>query len=246
MQSGNSEERIVITELQKLLSQAANLATKLELSGGAVDMWTRRARHNLKLIYGRESSEVGIMPDFDKVKERDNLPQNLAFRAKIIEKYVADLRGLVKRNGDTQRPKRIFIGHGRSLLWRELKDFIVDDLKLLHDELDRISVAGRPITDRLNEMLSDAMFAFLVLTAEDQQIDGSQRARQNVVHEAGLFQGRLGFGRAILLVEENVDEFSNSSGLVQIRFPRGRIQAIFYQVQRSLLQGGIATQPYQS
>lgn len=112
----------------------------------------------------------------------------------------------------------------------------------MHDEFDRIPVAGRTITDRLNQMLADAMFAFLVLTAEDQQLDGTQRARQNVVHEAGLFQGRLGFDRAILLVEENVEEFSNSSGLVQIRFPRGHIAAVFHKVQRTLLQGGIQMQ----
>jgi predicted nucleotide-binding protein len=44
----------------------------------------------------------------------------------------------------------------------------------------------------------------------------------NVVHEAGLFQGRLGFERAIILLEEGCKSFSNIEGLGQIRFPKGQ------------------------
>jgi len=51
-------------------------------------------------------------------------------------------------------------------------------------------------------MLDAAAFAFLILTAEDEQADGRLYARMNVVHEAGLFQGRLGFARAIVLLED--------------------------------------------
>jgi predicted nucleotide-binding protein len=51
-------------------------------------------------------------------------------------------------------------------------------------------------------MLDDASFAFLVLTAEDERSDATTQARTNVIHEVGLFQGRLGFERAIVLLEE--------------------------------------------
>jgi predicted nucleotide-binding protein len=51
-------------------------------------------------------------------------------------------------------------------------------------------------------MLDDAGFAFLVLTGEDELKEGQLQARMNVVHEAGLFQGRLGFEKAIVLLEE--------------------------------------------
>ena len=57
------------------------------------------------------------------------------------------------------------------------------------------------------------------MTAEDEQPDGTLRARENVIHEAGLFQGRLGFEKAIILLEEGCEEFSNIEGLGQIRFP---------------------------
>ena len=49
----------------------------------------------------------------------------------------------------------------------------------------------------------------------------------NVVHETGLFQGRLGFNKAIVLMEDGCDEFSNIHGLTQIRVTKGKISAAF-------------------
>ena len=96
----------------------------------------------------------------------------------------------------------VFIGHGSSKLWRKLKDFIEHRLGLPVDEFNSVPVAGISTTARLSELLGAAAFAFLIMTAEDEQADGKIRARENVVHEVGLFQGRLGFTRAIVLLEE--------------------------------------------
>jgi len=125
----------------------------------------------------------------------------------------------------------VFIGHGRSIIWRELKDFIHDRLNLPWDEFNRVPVAGVTNIARLSEMLNDAAIAFLIMTAEDEQSDGKIHARQNVIHEAGLFQGRLGFSRAIILLEEGCEEFSNIQGLGQIRFPKNNIKAVFEDVR---------------
>lgn len=51
--------------------------------------------------------------------------------------------------------------------------------------------------ERLSTMLDDASFALLIMTAEDEHSDSSQHARQNVVHEVGLFQGALGLRRPL-------------------------------------------------
>ena len=56
----------------------------------------------------------------------------------------------------------------------------------------------------------------------------------NVVHEAGLFQGRLGFEKAIILLEQGCEEFSNIHGLGQIRFQRGFIKSAFEEIRRVL------------
>lgn len=133
----------------------------------------------------------------------------------------------------------IFCGHGASLIWRELKDFLEDRLDLTVDEFNRVSTAGIPTATRLKEMLDGACFAFLVFTGEDEQPGGEFRARENVVHEAGLFQGRLGFTKAIVLLEDGCEEFSNIHGLGQIRFPKGRISAAFEEIRRVLEREGV-------
>lgn len=79
-------------------------------------------------------------------------------------------------------------------------------------------------------MLAKSAFALLVMTGEDEMVDGGTRARQNVVHETGLFQGRLGFHRAVVLLEEGTEEFSNIHGIEQIRFSKGNIKETFGEV----------------
>ena len=83
-------------------------------------------------------------------------------------------------------------------------------------------------------MLDSAAIAFLVLTTEDKQRERKQNARMNVIHDVGLFQGRLGFTRAIVLLEQGCEEFSNINGLGQIRFPKGNIDAAFEEIRRML------------
>jgi predicted nucleotide-binding protein len=135
--------------------------------------------------------------------------------------------------------RRVFIGHGQSPLWRELKDFVADRLGLDWDEFNRTPTAGLATSERLEQMLDEGSFALLVLTAEDQRKDGTLVARQNVIHEAGLFQGRLGWRKAIILLEEGCEEFSNIEGLGQIRFPKGRIDAAFEKVREVLEREGL-------
>jgi predicted nucleotide-binding protein with TIR-like domain len=129
---------------------------------------------------------------------------------------------------------RVFIGHGRSDQWRELKDFVHEELGCDWEEFNRTPTAGRTAKERLEELLDSCNVALLVFTAEDEMADGSVTARQNVIHEAGLFQGRLGFARAIVLREEGCDEFSNLAGVQELRYPRGRISAIFHELSKVL------------
>jgi predicted nucleotide-binding protein len=129
----------------------------------------------------------------------------------------------------TEKPK-LFIGHGRSNLWRDIKDHLHD--KHLYEVVayEVGSRAGHTIRDILEDMLAKSSFAILVMTAEDQTIDGQFRARQNVVHEIGLFQGRLGFNRAIVLLEDGVEEFSNIHGIEQIIFSKGNIRETYGEI----------------
>lgn len=179
-------------------------------------------------------------------------PAQAKSRSGAIERVVARTNRNLAGRGFVRLPERmtlrslrqqlapsVFIGHGSSPVWRELKDFIQDRLAVPWDEFNKVSTAGMTNVARLTEMLDGAAIALLVLTAEDERLDGSTTARQNVVHEAGLFQGRLGFSRAIVLLEDDCEQFSNIDGLGQIRFPKGKIATVFEDVRRVLEREGI-------
>ena len=154
---------------------------------------------------------------------------------KVIEKTI--IYAQQKEKSEKKRTasnRKVFVGHGRSTIWKDLKDFLQDRLNLEWEEFNREPTAGISTVERLQEMLDKSAFAFIVLTAEDEHGDGELHARENVIHESGLFQGRLGFKKAIILLEEGCAEFSNIHGLGQIRFPKGNISAEFEEIRRVL------------
>ena len=135
--------------------------------------------------------------------------------------------------------KKIFIGHGRSEVWREAKDFIVETLGLEYEEFDCISAAGKSINNRLEEMLDKSCMAFLIMTGEDAQADGSLQARPNVIHEIGKCQEKFGFERAIILLEKGCKKFSNMGGIIYIDFEKENIKETFGEIVRVLIRESI-------
>lgn len=121
----------------------------------------------------------------------------------------------------------IFIGHGNSLQYRDIKDHLHDRHKYRVETYETGNRAGHSIRDILEEMSKKSNFAILVMTAEDQTADGNFRARQNVIHEVGLFQGKLGFSKVIVAVEEGCDVFSNLDGVHQLRYSKNNIKEIY-------------------
>lgn len=134
----------------------------------------------------------------------------------------------------------VFISHGHSPIWVLLTHFL-DGLKLRWQHFDGIPIAGITTTERLNELLNTSDFALIVMTGEDQHKDKIFHARENVIHEAGLFQGRLGTKRTIILLEEGCVPFSNIDGLTRISFPRGNIKASFHEIHEVLKREGFIT-----
>lgn len=171
-----------------------------------------------------------ISQPFDACRELSKLTRRAA-------SHLANLQQRKRR--DERIGTNVFIGHGHSAAWKDLKDFIQDRLCLPWDEFNRVPIAGVTNIARLSQMLDSAAIAFFVMTGEDEQADGTLHARMNVIHEAGLFQGRLGFERAIVLLEEGCAEFSNIQGLGQIRFPRGNIKAVFEEIRQLLEREGL-------
>jgi predicted nucleotide-binding protein len=151
----------------------------------------------------------------------------------LITKHSPTFQATMQHNGNTAKTPCIFIGHGHSKLWARVKVFL-DELHIPTVTYESESRVGESIVPVLEKMLDQATFAVLILTAEDETASGELRARQNVIHEAGLFQGRLGFKKAVLLRQKGLENFSNVDGLQDIRFSGDDIEHTFYQLERVL------------
>lgn len=132
----------------------------------------------------------------------------------------------------------IFIGHGRSLVWHEVEKYLKSE-NLECESFESQSRVSEHILDILNKMLDNAKFAIIVVTAEDETKEGKIRPRQNVVHEIGLFQGRLGFNNVVILKQEGTEEFTNIAGLQYISFSGNKIQQSFYELREYLKKAGL-------
>jgi predicted nucleotide-binding protein len=123
------------------------------------------------------------------------------------------------------RPARVFISHGRAPDWREVQSFIERDLKMGTLELAQEPNQGMSILTKLVTAADQCDSAVIVMTGDDFDSEGQIRARENVIHEIGYFQGKYGLSRVVLLHEEGVNIPSNIHGLVYTPFPKGVIGA---------------------
>ena len=134
----------------------------------------------------------------------------------------------------------IFIGHGHSNLWKEVALYLRDELNLsCVNYFEKESHTGQFIGDALRTFQNETTFAIIVMTAEDETKDNTMRTRQNVIHETGFFQGKLGFEKVAILKQDGVETFSNIDGLQYIPFSENNINQTFYQLQKMLKREGI-------
>ncbi len=131
-------------------------------------------------------------------------------------------------------PQRIFISHGSSKEWLLIQNHIEKDIKLNTLELAQEPNKGRTVLQKLNEESDKCSYAVVVMTGEDKITDDETRARENVMHEIGFFQGKYGLEKVCLLHEDGTNIPSNIHRLVYIPFPKGVISATFGSLTREL------------
>lgn len=129
---------------------------------------------------------------------------------------------------------RVFISHGRSKEWYKVQAYIEKDIKIPTLELAQEANLGRTVLQKLNEESDKCSYAVIVMTGDDDIGYGKPRARENVMHEIGLFQGKYGLQNICLLYEEGTNIPSNIHGLVYIPFPKNYVEATFGALNREL------------
>ncbi len=109
------------------------------------DMLTRLPREDLQVVCRELGLDAGgreKAPLVDRILASDDDYADQAELPAAPEPSPPPQQELAK--------KRVFIGHGRSPIWRELKDFLQDELRLPWDEFSRESNAGKAVRHRLD------------------------------------------------------------------------------------------------
>ena len=184
----------------------------------------------------------GTETPFTRLKDlKDDMPEYLRRLESIYERIeIIELDDHVAQDTEVKNVQKsminkIFIGHGHAKYWMDLRDFLSTKLNLESVEFNSVSTAGVSTTERLTDLLNECNFAFLIMSAENKQLDGSLKARDNVIHEVGLFQGKLGMKKAIIILEEGCERFSNIEGLTYIPFYNQDLSTCYEKI-RDVLQ----------
>lgn len=209
---------------------------------GVLVRWDRT---NEELIARLEPTRPELLARYRAIEQPDKqlfITDFGSVRARVadgITRRIAFLEGLAHDGGGARSKECAFLGHGRAPTWREVGDFLERRLGVAVAEFNREPAASLVAVERIESLLDRCTVAIAILTAEDRQPDGSVRARENVVHELGLFQGRLGRRRTIALVEEGCELCSNLAGIQYVGFPSDRVSASFEELRRVLEREGI-------
>lgn len=205
------------------------------------ERWRRATEVALRTVMGDDSP---LVADFRKVRYSPQVwvsgMDTSGYRPAGVKKVIAileaakselalreELSQVVRGNGSPQEhadssQRSVFIVHGhdearKHELFRVLNDVTDARPIILHEQAS----GGRTVMEKLEAYAAAAGFAVALLTADDiGRAKGSdadnQRARQNVIFEAGYFAGRLGRDRVVLLHEEDVELPSDLHGVAYV------------------------------
>ena len=136
----------------------------------------------------------------------------------------------------------VFLSHGHSeLLKLKLKDFLQARLGQTPIILSEQPSRGFTVVEKLERVSEMCCFAVILMTKDDQQVDGGVRARQNVIHEIGFFQGKYGRKNVVLLAERGIELFTNISGIIRIEFEAEHFEECYEPLRNELESSTLGT-----
>ena len=241
------------TEVAPFLTPSSRFADE-ELRDAKLRAWTKRAYEKLKGWGFSDEAEKGfgrrsftVMYEGIPVRAKMRSDALIALRDELEshpEHYQAKISMAERSELPLIRPAstkahKVFLGHGGNKVWARVQMHLKDELHLNVEAWESEPRAGKHSVEVLKGLLESCTFAVIVATKEDKTAEGPIRARQNVVHEIGLFQGRIGFDKVALLEQEGIEGFSNLAGLQVIPFSGERIEGAFYELDRMLKREGL-------
>ena len=127
-----------------------------------------------------------------------------------------------------------FIDHGTNPIWTRVEKHLREDLMIECKTFLDSSYSSEQMVYSLSDFLDTCNFCVVILTKEDEQKGASEIIYQNIIHKIGLFQGRLGFNKTVLLKQDGIKFDTNFAGLQHITFSGSKIEQAFYELDKML------------
>lgn len=241
-----SKESILLAKTAALRKSFENIAYKNNNSrclGTSLEPLIPRYEDLIKQLKSNFNGLFDDIPVLEKPKPIGSSSEGRIYNKHSIEPLINNLDYALEvysnlRIGEIKddkiKSKRIFLSHGKSSEWRKVQAYLEKDLEHSTLELAQEANLGRTILQKLYEEAKKCSIAVIIMTGDDLTDEGEIRARENVMHEIGYFQGFYGLNNVILLHENDVNIPSNIHGLVYISFPKDTIDATFGALHREL------------
>lgn len=140
--------------------------------------------------------------------------------------------------GETERPPiSLYVSGASGAIRERLIAYLTEELGLQTFSYEEETPSEEEQGEYLQAILERASCAILALTQETAQAGGICPGR--LIYAIGLLQGRLGFGRVVLLKQEGLQEPAEIIGLRVIGFSGEHIEQSFYALQQALKQEGV-------
>lgn len=219
----------IYDEIDMLISESVSSSTPKFVA------WKIKAERTLIKIFGKDSFEyekfrktsfslscwTPSTPDsaFAKACSRGLETTKAIFATYLEELEVESNESNKVYTGEIKQDySKIFVVHGHDGEIRESVARLLEKQNIIPIILNEQANQGNTIIEKF-EKYSDVTCAICLFTSDDQgkansETDYKNRARQNVVFEAGYFIGKLGRENVILIADENVEIPSDMSGMV--------------------------------
>lgn len=240
-----SKESILFAKVAALKKSFENIefSVRGRCLGSNIEPLLPRYEAIIKEIKETLSDLYSDIPDLPLPKSIGNAGAVNLYEKKSVDPlftnldYILELRANMRigeKIESEDKRNRIFISHGKSKEWYKVQAFLEKDLEHSTLELAQEANLGRTVLQKLSEEGQKCTVAVIVMTGDDIINSEETRARENVMHEIGFFQGLYGLNNIILLHEEGVTIPSNIHGLVYISFPKDTVEATFGALVREL------------
>lgn len=172
----------------------------------------------MPMVYAPGADDIRIKACCDGLKKTKD----------IFKDYLTEIREeMLKKDEESEKTaytnlshqnNKVFVVHGHDEALKEKVARLLEKQGLEAIILSEQANKGKTIIEKFEEN-SDVGAAICLFTGDDigkekSEVVEKQRARQNVVYEAGYFMGKLGRERVIMLVDRGIELPSDLQGVV--------------------------------